>query len=80
MGFYECGRQESLMQVFAGMKEMEDSLVRSLVSADDAALITYCEECQQRIVNEMGVVCWRRKLKVNVNKNKVMKVSESGEY
>ena len=32
------------------------------------------------MVSEMGVFCERRKLKVHVNKSKVMKVSKSGEY
>ena len=32
----------------------------------------------QRLVNEMGVLCGRRK--VNVNKSKVIKVSKSGEH
>ena len=54
--------------------------VSSLLFADDAVLIADSEECLQRMVNEMGVVCGRRKLKVNVNKSKVMKVSKSGEY
>ena len=62
------------------MKEMEDGVVGSLLFADDAVQIADSEECLQRMVNEMGVVCGRRKLKINVNKDKVMKVSKSGEY
>ena len=32
------------------------------------------------MVNEIRVVCGRRKLKIYMNKSKVMKVSKSGEY
>ena len=31
------------------------------------------------MVNKMGVVCGRRKLKINANKSIVMKMSKSGE-
>ena len=51
--------------------------VSSLLFADDAVLIADSEECLQRMMNEMGVVCGMRELKVNVNKSKVMKVSKS---
>ena len=47
--------------------------------ADDVVLIADSEKCLQRMVNEMGVGCGRRKLMVNVNKSKVMKVHKSGE-
>ena len=44
---------------------------RSLLFADDAVLIADSEEYLQRMVNEMGVVCGRRKLKINLNKSKL---------
>ena len=53
--------------------------VNSLLFADDAALIYNSEECLQRMVNEMGVMCGWIKLYINVNKSKVMKVSKTGE-
>ena len=49
------------------MKETEDSEDEPF--ADDAVLIANSEDCLQRIMNEMGVVCERRKLKVSVNKS-----------
>ena len=51
-----------------------------MLFAEDALLIADSEDCLQRIVNEIGVLCGRRKLKVNVNKSKDTKVSKSGEY
>ena len=37
--------------------------VRSLLFADDVVLIDDAEECLQRMVNEMGVVCgWGRRV------------------
>ena len=51
--------------------------VSSLLSADDAVLIADSEVCLQRVVNEMEVVCGRKKLKVN--RRKVMKVYKSRE-
>ena len=39
----------------------------SLLFADDVVLIAASEECLQKMANEMGVVCGRRKPKVNVN-------------
>ena len=43
-----------------------------LLFADDTALVADSEEKLQRLVTEFGRVCERRKLKVNVNKSKVM--------
>ena len=54
--------------------------VSSLLFKDDAVLIAVSEVCLQKMVNEMGVVCRRMKLKENVNKSKVMKVSKSGAF
>ena len=51
-----------------------------LLFADDAVLIVDSEECLQRMANEMGMVCGRRKLKVNMNKGEIMKVSEFCEW
>ena len=46
--------------------------VSQLLFADDTALVAVTEEKLQRLVEEFGVVCERRKLKVNVGKSKVM--------
>ena len=46
--------------------------VSQLLFADDTALVAATEEKLQRLVDEFGVVCERRKLKVNVGKSKVM--------
>ena len=46
--------------------------VSQLLFADDTALVASTEERLQRLVDEFGVVCERRKLKVNVGKSKVM--------
>ena len=51
-----------------------------MFATDDAELIADGEECLQRMVNEIGMLCGRRKLKINVNKSRVMKVTKSGEY
>ena len=44
--------------------------------ADDTALVTDSEDKLQKLVEEFGRVCERRKLKVNVNKSKVMCCSQ----
>ena len=46
--------------------------VSQLLFADDTALVAVTEEKLQRLVQEFGVVCERRKLRVNVGKSKVM--------
>ena len=48
--------------------------------ANDAVHIADSEECLQRMVNEMEVVCGRRKLMVYVDKGKAKKVYKSGKY
>ena len=53
--------------------------MNSLLHADIAVLIADGEGCIQRMVNEIGVVCGRRKLKVNVNRSKVLKILKSRE-
>ena len=52
--------------------------VSQLLFADDTALVADSEERLQRLVDEFGVVCERRKLKVNVGKSKVMVCSRGG--
>ena len=52
---------------------------RGLLFADDAAVIANGEECMQRIAYEKGVMFWRRKLKVNVNRSSYENI-EIGEH
>ena len=47
--------------------------VCQLLFADDTALVADSEERLQRLVDEFARVCDRRKLRVNVNKGKVMR-------
>ena len=49
-----------------------------LLFADDTALVASTEERLQRLVNEFGVVCERRKLRVNIGKSKVMVCNRRG--
>ena len=49
-----------------------------MLFADDTALEASTEERLQRLVNEFGVVCERKKLKVNVRKSKVLVCSKEG--
>ena len=44
-----------------------------ILFADDTALVADSEEKLQKLVEEFGRVCERRKLRVNVNKSKVMR-------
>ncbi len=46
------------------------------IYADDTALLAESEGTLQRIVDEFGRVCKRRKLKVNAGKSKVMVLRE----
>ena len=50
----------------------EELQVNQLLFADDTVLMADSEEKLRRVVCEFGKVCNRRKLKVNVNKSKVM--------
>ena len=53
-----------------------------MLHADNAVLIADGEGCIERMVNEHGMVCGRRKLKLKVNVNnrsKVLKMLKSGE-
>ena len=47
-----------------------------ILFADDTALVADSEEKLQKLVEEFGRVCVRRKLRVNVNKSKVMRCTE----
>merc|ERR1711888_251428 len=47
-------------------------LISQLLFADDTALVAESEKELQKLVTEFGVVCERRKLKVNVAKSKVL--------
>lgn len=53
--------------------------VEWLMFADDTVLVGDSEEKLERLVQEFGRVCQRRKLAVNVTKSKVMKVGKNGE-
>ena len=44
--------------------------------ADDTALVADSEDMLQKLVKEFGRLCERRKLKVNVNKSKVLYCSQ----
>ena len=49
-----------------------------LLFADDTALVADSEEKLCRLLCELGRVCEREKLSVNVGKSKVMRCSSSG--
>ncbi|KAK7882210.1 hypothetical protein WMY93_028384 [Mugilogobius chulae] len=51
--------------------------LNQLLFADDTALVADSEESLARLVEEFGRVCDRRKLRVNVNKSKVMRCTRS---
>ena len=66
-----------------GMKlehESKEWEIYKLLYADDTVLIADSEEQLQKMVNVFGKVCWRRKLKVNAAKSKVMVMSRDGGY
>ena len=52
--------------------------LNQLLFADDAALVADSVENLQRIVEEFGRVCTRRKLSVNVDKCKVLRCAKRG--
>ena len=52
--------------------------INQLLFADDTALVAASEEKLCRLVSEFGRVCERRKLRVNVSRNKVMRCSRYG--
>ena len=43
-----------------------------LLFADDTAMVASSDERLQRLVDECGVVCKKRKLKMNVGKSKIL--------
>ncbi|TOF75158.1 hypothetical protein CGJ15_27085, partial [Vibrio parahaemolyticus] len=47
-----------------------------MLFADDSVLLGDSEEKLQRLVDEFGSVCKRRKLKVNTGKSKVMRITK----
>ena len=49
--------------------------INLLLFADDTALVADSEEKLCRLVSEIGRACERRKLRVNVGKNKVIRCS-----
>ena len=49
--------------------------INQLLFADDSALVTNSEENLCKLVSEFGLLQERRKLRVNVGKNKVMRCS-----
>lgn len=54
--------------------------ISKLLYMDDTFLMAHMVERQRRMVNVSGKICWRRKLRVNVFKNKVMVVSKKVGY
>ena len=52
--------------------------INQLLFEDDTALVADSEEKLCRLASELGRVCERRKLRVNVGKSKVMKCSRYG--
>ena len=53
--------------------------INQLLFADDTARVADSEEKLCRLVSEFGIVCERRKLRVNVGKSKVMRCSRYGD-
>ena len=47
--------------------------------ADDTVLLGDSEEKLDRLVQEFGIMCQRRKLSVNETKSKIMKIGKNGE-
>ena len=52
--------------------------VSQLLFADDTALVVSTEERLQRLIDEIRVMCERRKLRVNVVKSKVLVCGREG--
>jgi len=68
-------REQGARMVYGGERKWE---VSQLLFADDTALVADSKEKLQSLVTELGRVCDRRKLKVNVAKSKVMRCSRDG--
>ena len=64
------GKALELLSVNGGRYE-----IHQLLFADDTSLVADSEEKLCRLVSEFGRVCERRKLRVNVDKSKVMRYS-----
>ena len=52
--------------------------INQLLFADDTAPVADSKEKLCRFVSEFGIVCERKKLRVNVSKSKVMRCSRYG--
>ena len=65
------GKGLELLSVNVGRFE-----INQLLFADDTALVANSEEMLCRLVSEFGRVCERRKLRVNVDKSRVMMCSK----
>ena len=64
------GKELELLSANGGRFE-----INQLLFADDTALVADSEEKLCRLVNEFDRVCEKRKLRVSVGKNKVMRCS-----
>ena len=49
-----------------------------MLFADDTVLVVDCKKKFWQLVEKLGRVCWRRKLKVNVAKSEVMQSARDG--
>ena len=54
--------------------------INQLLFADDTVLVADSEEKMCRLVSQFGIVCERRKLRVNVGKSKVLRCSRYGNW
>ena len=64
-----------------GMKDeiLNERLIGYIMFADDTVLLGDSEEKLERLVQEFGSVCQRRKLSVNETKSKIMKMGKNEE-
>ena len=67
------GKRVELLSANGGRFE-----INQLLFADDTALVADSEEKLCRLVSEFGIVCERRKLRVNVGKSEDMRCSRYG--
>ena len=58
-------------------QNVQEWMMNEFLYADDTVLIVHPKENLQRMVYVFGEVCWRRKLKGNVAKSKLMVVSKN---
>ena len=73
VNFRLLGRGLDLLSANGGRFE-----INQVLFADDTALLADSEEKLCRLVSEFVRVCERRKLRVNVDKSKVMRYSRYG--